>query len=174
MTSYSFHETPIGELLLTARDEKLTGLYFVDRPHAPRAGRDWLRQDHAPIFARVRHQLDEYLRGARENFDLPLALDGTPFQLRVWREIARVPFGATISYGELAARLGTPRAVRAAAAAAGRNPICLVVPCHRIIGQDGRLTGYAGGLSRKRLLLELEAGRVLAAVASATFQNHRS
>jgi methylated-DNA-[protein]-cysteine S-methyltransferase len=165
MTSYSFHQTPLGELLLTARDEKLTGLYFADRPHAPRPGRDWLRQDDAAIFVEARRQLDEFARGARTDFDLPLALDGTPFQLRVWPEITRIPFGTTISYGELAARLGEPRAVRAAASAAGRNPLCWIVPCHRVVGQDGRLTGYAGGLSRKRLLLELEAGRVLAAVA---------
>jgi methylated-DNA-[protein]-cysteine S-methyltransferase len=162
MTSYSFHETPLGELLLTARDEKLTGLYFADQAHAPRPGRGWLRHDDAPIFARTRRQLDEYARGARTIFDLPLALDGTPFQIRVWREIARLPFGATLTYGELAARLNEPSAVRAAAAAAGRNPVCWIVPCHRVIGKDGRLTGYAGGLSRKRLLLDFEAGRISA------------
>jgi methylated-DNA-[protein]-cysteine S-methyltransferase len=160
MTAYSFHETSIGELLLLSREGKLTGLYFADQPHAPRPGRDWLRQDDAAIFAPTRRQLDEYTKGGRKNFDLPTALSGTPFQLQVWREIARIPFGRTISYGELAARIGAPRAVRAVGAAAGRNPLCWIVPCHRVVGKDGRLAGYAGGISRKRLLLDFEAGRI--------------
>jgi methylated-DNA-[protein]-cysteine S-methyltransferase len=160
MTSYSFHETSLGELLLTGRDGKLTGLYFADRAHAPRPGRAWLRQDDAAIFASTRRQLDEYSEDGRKNFDLPVAMQGTPFQLRVWQEIARVPFGRTISYGELAARIGAPKAVRAVGTAAGRNPLCWIVPCHRVVGKDGRLTGYAGGISRKRLLLDFEAGRI--------------
>ncbi len=162
MTFYSFHQTSIGELLLTARDGNLTGLYFADQAHAPRPGRDWLRQDDAAIFLRARQQVDEFIEGDRKNFDLPLALHGTPFQVRAWQEIARIPFGQTISYGELAARAGAPRAVRAAGAAAGRNPLCWIVPCHRVVGKDGRLTGYAGGISRKRLLLDFEAGRISA------------
>jgi methylated-DNA-[protein]-cysteine S-methyltransferase len=160
MTSYSFHETSIGELLLAGCDGKLTGLYFADRTHAPRPGRDWLRQDDAAIFARTRRQLDEYVLGGRKNFDLSVAMTGTPFQLRVWREIARIPFGQTISYGELAAQVGAPHAIRAVGTAAGRNPLCWIVPCHRVVGKDGRLTGYAGGISRKRLLLDFEAGRI--------------
>jgi methylated-DNA-[protein]-cysteine S-methyltransferase len=160
MTSYSFHETSIGELLLAGREGKLTGLYFADQAHAPQPGRDWLRQDDAAIFTQTRRQLDEYIAGDRKNFELPIGLRGTPFQLQVWQEIARIPFGQTISYGELAARIGAPHAVRAVGTAAGRNPLCWIVPCHRVVGKDGRLTGYAGGISRKRLLLDFEAGRI--------------
>lgn len=103
-------------------------------------------------------QLDEYAGGARRAFDLPLALAGTPFQLRVWEELRRIPYGATISYGELARRIGRPAAVRAVAQACGANPVPVVVPCHRVVGSDGRLVGYGGGLPWKRFLLELEGG----------------
>lgn len=106
--------------------------------------------------AAVVRQLDEYFAGRRRAFELELAPEGTPFQQRVWRELRAIPFGATISYRQLAERLGQPSAMRAVGAANGRNPIPIVVPCHRVIGRDGTLTGYAGGLERKRFLLELE------------------
>jgi methylated-DNA-[protein]-cysteine S-methyltransferase len=157
MTIYSFHETFLGRLLLTADETALTGLYFADEPHAPGAEHLGIRSDDAAIFRRTVEQLDAYTAGSLTEFDLPLRLEGTPFQERVWSEIARIPFGATISYGELATRIAAPLAVRAAGRAAGANPIGWIVPCHRVTGKDGSLTGYAGGLPRKRLLLDFES-----------------
>jgi methylated-DNA-[protein]-cysteine S-methyltransferase len=109
-------------------------------------------------FAALRAQLAEYFAGARTTFDLPLALAGSPFQLRVWRALQDIPYGATTRYGALARRIGVPSAARAIGVANGQNPVCVIVPCHRVIGADGSLTGYGGGLERKRLLLDLEAG----------------
>lgn len=111
-----------------------------------------------PLFGELKIQLDEYFSGNRRRFDLPLSASGTDFQKKVWKELLRVPFGRTLSYKELAARLGDIRSVRAVAAAVGRNPMMILIPCHRIIGSDGSLTGYAGGLDRKQFLLELEQG----------------
>jgi methylated-DNA-[protein]-cysteine S-methyltransferase len=109
-------------------------------------------------FAEVRRQLDEYFAGERVEFDLELASDGSDFEQRVWRALAEIPYGETISYGELAHRIGHPDGARAVGMANGRNPISIVVPCHRVIGADGSLTGYGGGIDRKRFLLELEQG----------------
>jgi methylated-DNA-[protein]-cysteine S-methyltransferase len=148
------HPSPVGDLLLVADDDGLRGLYLPDPRHAPPAIDR--RAGHGPIAA-AREQLDAYFAGALERFDLPLAPDGTPFQLRVWDELQRIPFGETISYSELADRIGDPRAVRAVGLANGRNPLAIVVPCHRVIGADGSLVGYGGGLERKRWLLEHEA-----------------
>jgi methylated-DNA-[protein]-cysteine S-methyltransferase len=114
------------------------------------------RDDHAPPFAAVKEQLAAYFRGDLQAFDLPLAPAGTPFQRRVWQELARIPYGETISYGELARRVGNPKAARAVGLANGQNPLPIIVPCHRVIGSDGRLTGYGGGLPRKEALLALE------------------
>jgi methylated-DNA-[protein]-cysteine S-methyltransferase len=110
-------------------------------------------------FADVRRQLCEYFDGERDAFDLPLEMSGTPFQRRVWQALQQIPYGETTTYGELARRMGRPAASRAVGLANGRNPIAVIVPCHRVIGSDGSLTGYGGGLERKRLLLDLEAGR---------------
>jgi len=157
---YTLHPSPIGELLLIAEGDALTGLYMLgDEGPNGRGARlepDWKRDD-GP-FRAVRDQLDEYFAGERTGFDVPLAPRGTAFQLRVWEELRRIPYGETISYGELARRIGRPTAVRAVGASNGRNPISILVPCHRVIGADGSLTGYGGGLDRKRFLLELEAG----------------
>jgi methylated-DNA-[protein]-cysteine S-methyltransferase len=106
----------------------------------------------------AREQLTEYFAGGRQTFDLALRMEGTPFQRRVWQELARIPYGTTITYGQLAARIGQPTAARAVGLANGRNPISIVVPCHRVIGADGTLIGYGGGLANKRFLLELERG----------------
>ena len=153
----TLHPSPVGDLLLTADDDgRLTGLYTR---HGGAAARD----DGA--FDSVREQLDAYFAGDLEEFDLPLALHGTPFQLRVWDELARIPFAETISYKELALRLGDLKLVRAVGLANGRNPVSIVIPCHRVIGADGTLVGYGGGLERKRWLLDHEAvasGRRLA------------
>ena len=124
------------------------------RPAAREA--DWAEDPHSSPLKECAEQLADYFAGTRQRFDLPVAPRGTPFQERVWREIARVPFGQTITYSELASRAGAPGSARAAGAATGRNPIAIVVPCHRIVGTDGSLTGYAGGLERKRKLLEIE------------------
>ena len=152
---YSTLTTPIGELLLTAdEDGALTGVNLPNR-HPDPAG--WERDDE--LLADARRQLTEYFAGARTTFDLPLRPAGTPFQLRVWEALLRIPYGETASYGEIARELGHPTASRAVGAANGRNPIAIVVPCHRVIGSNGSLTGYAGGLECKRALLDLEVGR---------------
>jgi methylated-DNA-[protein]-cysteine S-methyltransferase len=145
------HPSPLGDLLLLASDDgRLRGLYLPDGPPPPASGPG------AP-FAAAHEQLDAYFAGELEAFDLSLAPEGTPFQLRVWEELTRIPYGETISYSQLAERIGDPRAVRAVGLANGRNPISIVVPCHRVIGADGSLVGYGGGLERKRWLLEHEA-----------------
>jgi len=159
MTTYTHIDSPLGQLLLTSREDKLSGLYFADRPHA-RIAPGWVRRDEAGIFARTAHQLEEYASGERERFDLPLALSGTPFQVSVWNAIAAIPFGQTITYGELARRAGrSSRDARAVGTATGQNPVCWIVPCHRVVGKSGALTGYAGGLARKNALLEFEGAK---------------
>jgi O-6-methylguanine DNA methyltransferase len=158
-TIHTSLDSPLGELLLTCREGKLTGLSFADSPHAPKIGPGWIEREDAPIFAQARQQLEEYASGEREKFNLPIGLAGTPFQLRVWREISLIPYGQTLTYGEIARRIGAPRSVRAVGTAAGRNPLCWIVPCHRVVGRDGSLTGYAGGLRRKEAFLAFESGR---------------
>jgi methylated-DNA-[protein]-cysteine S-methyltransferase len=150
---YAILPSPLGPLMLTGDDHALHGLHLAD--HHPPA--DAMVRDHAR-FASEARQLDEYFAGERTAFDFPLRLDGGPFRRRVWEELRRIPYGATATYGELARRLGVPGAARAVGAANARNPIAIVVPCHRVIGSGGALTGYAGGLERKRALLSLEAG----------------
>jgi methylated-DNA-[protein]-cysteine S-methyltransferase len=162
---FDFIASPLGDLRLTATAEGLTGIHFDGGAHAPALDPRWVR---APAFAPLRccaGQLAQYFAGRRSAFDLPLAPVGTPFQRAVWDAIATVAPGATISYSELARRAGRPGSARAAGAATGRNPFAIVVPCHRIVGADGSLTGYAGGLARKRALLALE--RDLTAVRAA-------
>jgi methylated-DNA-[protein]-cysteine S-methyltransferase len=153
---YTLQDSPIGELLLLGDGEVLHGLYMQEgrKPVKPRP--DWERRDEA--FADARDQLGEYFAGTRTRFDLPLVLSGDAFQARVWAELQRIPYGETVSYGHVAREIGRPDAARAVGLANGRNPISVIVPCHRVIGSDGSLTGYGGGLERKRLLLELEQG----------------
>jgi methylated-DNA-[protein]-cysteine S-methyltransferase len=144
----TLHPSPVGDVLLKADDEgRLTGLFLRH---------DVTEADDGPFDA-VREQLDAYFAGELEHFDLPLALHGTDFQLRVWSELARIPFAETISYKELALRLGDLKLIRAVGTANGRNPVSIVIPCHRVIGADGSLVGYGGGLDRKRWLLDHEA-----------------
>jgi methylated-DNA-[protein]-cysteine S-methyltransferase len=150
-TYFSLFPSPLGDLLLVSNGEALTGLHMVGEAPEP----DWLRDD--GLFRDVRAQLTEYLAGERRTFDLPLRLEGTPFQRRVWDELCRIPFGETISYAELARRVGQPGAARAVGSANGRNRIGLIIPCHRVIAADGGLGGYGGGLDRKRWLLRHEA-----------------
>jgi methylated-DNA-[protein]-cysteine S-methyltransferase len=154
-TLFSLIETPVGELLLTADGaRRLTRLHFPGRTAAIPA--QWARDDDA--LAAPRAQLREYFAGARRDFDLELAPSGTPFQLQVWEALCAIPYGATASYGEIAHAVGQPGAARAVGGANNRNPIAIVVPCHRVIGSGGALVGYGGGLERKRALLALEAG----------------
>lgn len=148
-TFFTVMPTPVGDLTVTGDGEAVTGLAFG----APPAGA--VRDDERLVAART--QLGEYFAGERTAFDLPLRPAGTPFERRVWRELEQVGFGETASYGEIARRIGHPDAARAVGRANGRNPIAIVVPCHRVIGAAGALTGYAGGLERKRRLLDHEA-----------------
>jgi methylated-DNA-[protein]-cysteine S-methyltransferase len=152
---YTTMPSPVGELLLSGRDGALTGL-TMHRGAAPPVHTSWRRDD--AMFAGAREQLHEYFAGTRTDFDLALAPAGTEFQQRVWRALCEIPYGDTTSYGAIARQLGTPDASRAVGLANGRNPIAIVIPCHRVIGSDGSLTGYGGGLDRKRWLLDHERG----------------
>jgi methylated-DNA-[protein]-cysteine S-methyltransferase len=149
-------QSPIGELTLTMVDGELTGVYMHNQRHAPQGSREWQREDEP--FEQVVAQLNAYFAGELVDFDVPLAMHGTDFQRRVWEGLLGIPYGETISYGELARRVDRPKASRAVGLANGRNPLAIIVPCHRVIGADGSLTGYGGGLDRKVWLLEHEAG----------------
>jgi len=153
---YTTMNSPVGELLLVGDETALRGLHFPNHRHP-------LLRDHRSArepFATAREQLEQYFAGERREFDLPLELDGPAFHRRVWEALLTIPYGETRSYGEIAAQVGDPGSARAVGFANGRNPIAIVVPCHRVIGADGSLTGYGGGLPRKRQLLDLEAGRL--------------
>ncbi|CAN5190447.1 methylated-DNA--[protein]-cysteine S-methyltransferase [soil metagenome] len=147
-------DSPVGPLTLVAADGALVGLYMTDQRHRP-TEEIFGAPDPAP-FIEAAAQLGEYFAGDRTDFDLPLAPAGTAFQRAVWRALLEIPYGQTISYGQLAAGIGTPTASRAVGMANGRNPIGIIVPCHRVVGATGDLTGYGGGLERKRQLLTLE------------------
>ncbi|KUH40524.1 MULTISPECIES: methylated-DNA--[protein]-cysteine S-methyltransferase [Streptomyces] len=149
-------DSPYGPLTLVATDGVLSGLYMTDQRHRP-AEETFGEPDPRPFTEAVR-QLDAYHAGELTAFDLPLRLAGTPFQRRVWDELRRVPYGETRTYGDLARALGAPQASRAVGLANGRNPVGIIVPCHRVIGASGGLTGYGGGLDRKRRLLAFESG----------------
>lgn len=146
--------SPVGPLRLVADAHGLRQIWFEHERHPKPMPSHAVRSADGVAFARV--QLTEYFAGERQAFALPLHPLGTAFQLEVWQELARIPYGATISYGELARRIGKPQAMRAVGAANGRNPLPIVLPCHRVIGSDGSLTGFGGGLPVKRLLLALE------------------
>lgn len=145
-------DTPVGPLVLRSDGTHVTAVSFSD------AGEAYAAPDESTVLSTAATQLAQYFEGTRSAFDLPLAPTGTDFQRRVWDELLRIPFGERISYGDLARRIGDPGAVRAVGAANGSNPIAIIIPCHRVVGADGSLTGYAGGVDRKRRLLELEAG----------------
>ena len=147
-------DSPIGPLMLAADDAGLRHIEFRDNRH-PANRADWHGGD-SEILQASEAQLAEYFAGTRTSFDLPLAPQGTAFQLQVWHELARIPFGATISYAQLAQRIGNPSGTRAVGAANGRNPLPIVLPCHRVIGADGSMTGFGGGLPTKEFLLRLE------------------
>lgn len=157
-TCFTVLESPVGELLASADAAgRITGLHFLDGHRIPKRDASWVRDERA--LAPLRRQLEEYFAGERREFELELAPQGSPFQLEVWRALCAIPYGATASYGEIAAIVGQPGAARAVGGANNRNPIAIVVPCHRVIGASGSLTGYGGGLHRKERLLALETDR---------------
>jgi len=160
MQYFDYYDSPLGQMLLVASDTALTGLHFADEKYYPGVAAEWQRAPSAKMIAQARRQLDEYFTGKRTEFELPVEPEGTAFQRGVWRALQKIPYGTTINYGTLARRIGKPSASRAVGAANGRNPISIVIPCHRVIGANGDLTGYAGGMARKDALLRLEAGRV--------------
>lgn len=150
------YESPLGTMLLAATDRGLAGVWFVGQRHGPDSS-GWREDPEHPVLREAIAQLQAYYAGERTRFDLPLDLRaGTAFQQSVWDALRAIPPGGTTSYAELARRLGKPQAARAIGAAVGRNPVSIVVPCHRVLGTDGTLTGYAGGLERKTALLQLE------------------
>lgn len=165
-------DSPVGPLLLAASDDALVAIEFHRNRHPVKRHANWREGDNA-VLRRVQRQLDEYFAGIRRSFDVPLAPQGTPFQREVWNALARIPYGDTWSYRDVAVSIGKPDAVRAVGAANGRNPIPIVLPCHRVIGSDGALTGFGGGLPTKAFLLRLEgalprqAGDLFAATGDA-------
>jgi len=150
------YASPLGPIVIAATRRGLAGVWFEGQRHMPRNA-DWPHEPDHPLLRQVRVQLDEYFAGERDTFDLPLDLQGgTAFQQSVWQALLSIPRGGTMSYGGLSRHIGQPAAVRAVGAAVGRNPVSIVVPCHRVLGANGSLTGYAGGLERKTALLRLE------------------
>jgi methylated-DNA-[protein]-cysteine S-methyltransferase len=153
------YDSPLGPMLLAATDRGLAGVWFVGQRHGPDS-RGWRQEPAHPVLREAMAQLAAWFAGERTRFELPLDLQaGTPFQQDVWAALLAIPHGGTTSYAELARRVGRPRAARAVGAAVGRNPLSIVVPCHRVLGTGGGLTGYAGGLERKTALLKLEGAR---------------
>lgn len=155
MIHYTEYESPLGKLLLAATDNGLCGLYFEQHKRF-KGMQGWRRDDSHPHLRHAARQLDEYFAGGRTRFDIALDIPGTPFQRAVWQELLRLPFGKTTTYQAIAQRVANPKAIRAAGTAIGRNPVSIIVPCHRVVGASGSLSGYAGGLDRKRYLLAHE------------------
>lgn len=160
-TRYRFVDTPIGDLLIAGIDDRLTLIGFPDGPRAETPDAEWERDDTA--FADAAQQLNDYFDGHRTTFDLPLTLNGTVFQKSVWRALMNVPFGTTTTYGTLAIQIGKPSASRAVGAANGANPLPIIVPCHRLVGSNGSLIKFGGGLERKQFLIDHEQSVVKAA-----------
>jgi len=152
-------DSPLGPMIMVSDGKALTGLYLEGQKHFPKHAGTWIWGEELALFEKAQIQLTEYFAGKRSAFDLPLEPTGTSFQRQVWKELEALPFGTTASYAEVARRVGRPTATRAVGAAVGRNPLTILVPCHRVLGQDGSLTGFAGGLERKEKLLALEAPR---------------
>jgi methylated-DNA-[protein]-cysteine S-methyltransferase len=162
---HGYARTPLGRVLIVTAGGHLVGLHFAGEARTPNV-RGHTRGTREPMMM-VRDQLQEYFHGDRTRFELPLRLEGTPFQIAVWSALLQIPHGRTSTYGQIAVGLGRPRGARAVGSANGQNPISIVVPCHRLIGADGALTGYGWGLDRKRRLLELEGGDPVTRIAPA-------
>lgn len=157
MTYYTEHQSPLGTLVLAASERGLCGVYFEEHKYF-NGTEGWQRDDAHPLLQKAARQLDEYFAGQRSTFDIDLDLRGTSFQQAVWRALQALPFGSTTSYGAIAKALANPNAIRASGTAIGRNPVSIIVPCHRVVGISGSLSGYAGGLERKHYLLAFERG----------------
>ena len=155
-TYYQLHDSPTGELLLLSNGEALTALHMTTGKYVPAMSANWVRDERLPVLTQTKHELDAYFLGKLRAFTVPLAPRGTAFQKRAWVALTKIPYGETRSYGQQAHIVGQPSAVRAVGAANGKNPIGIIVPCHRVIGANGSLTGYAGGLHNKEFLLKLE------------------
>lgn len=153
---YQEFTSPLGTMLITANSQALTGCYFVDQKHFPKSHREWVQVADDPLLTEVQRMLAAYFHSGEFDCHIKLAPQGTDFQRQVWDALLTIPAGQTRSYGQIAAMLGKPTATRAVAGAIGRNPIGIVIPCHRVIGSNGSLTGYAGGIERKQALLKLE------------------
>lgn len=153
-----FMQSPVGKLKLVASEKGLVAILWENDDPRLVALDDLRENDRQPILVETERQLKEYFEGKRQRFSIPLDMRGTPFQKSVWEGLLAIPFGETRSYGQLAKQLGRPNAMRAVGAASGRNPISIVVPCHRVVGSSGKLTGFAGGLEAKAHLLEIESG----------------
>lgn len=158
MISYAYLDTPVGVLLLAATADGLREITFPTDGRRALPKSDW--QEAPALFREPVRQLRAYFAGERREFEIPLAPQGTEFQHRVWTELSKIPYGETVSYGQLAGRIGNPKASRAVGLANGSNPIPIVIPCHRVIGSNGKLTGYGGGLPVKEKLLALEKGQL--------------
>lgn len=156
MIYFTGYESPIQTLRLLSDGRSLIGLYMMSEKYALTPQRDWVEDESVAPFPEAKQQLTAYFAGTLTDFDLPLELFGTTFQQKVWETLKTIPYGTTISYGELAQQLGQPTASRAVGLANGRNPVSIVVPCHRVIGANGKLTGYGGGIERKQWLLNHE------------------
>lgn len=156
MTYFTKIESPIGELLLVSDGKNLIRVSMDQQKYAAAIDPAWIEKKDVAVLQQAAEQLQSYFAKKLRRFDLPLAFAGTEFQNKVWRELVKIPYGITISYGELARRVGNPQASRAVGLANGKNPIAIIVPCHRVIGANGKLTGFGGGLPRKKKLLDIE------------------
>jgi methylated-DNA-[protein]-cysteine S-methyltransferase len=155
-TFFTQLDSPIGALFLTSDGEAITGLFMEQHKGGPKPFDGWRRDD--ALFREASNQLRAYFERELREFDLPLSTPGAPFQQRVWAELRKIPYGSTTTYGAIAKLLGKPNASRAVGAANGSNPISIIIPCHRVVGSNRQLTGYGGGIERKKFLLEFEAG----------------
>jgi methylated-DNA-[protein]-cysteine S-methyltransferase len=156
MKSYSILKTTPGNLILVANESELVGIYFEGFDHIPAEKKTWKLDPKHPVLQKAEKQLTEYFQGKRSEFTIPLGFKGTKFQESVWKQIARIPFGKTLSYSDLARKAGSPRAIRAAGTNTGKNPLAIVIPCHRVLTKSGGIGGFAGGLDWKRHLLKVE------------------
>ncbi len=175
MTQYTYKNTQLGTLLFTSHKKQLTGLYFLGQKHMPTIqGNTWEEAPNLPLFTTAHQQLTAFFNGERKTFSLPYTLIGTPFQQQVWRGLTTIPYKNTCSYKDLAIAIGKPRSIRAVANAVGRNPLSIIIPCHRVLGTNGTLTGYAGGLPRKRTILAIEKNAQDKPAARASKQQRRT
>jgi methylated-DNA-[protein]-cysteine S-methyltransferase len=154
MKRFTYYTSPLGIVTIQGCDEGLLGIWF--ETHTTKPEDLGIQDDSFALFEKTKQQLDGYFAGERDHFSVPIAAEGTPFQQSVWQALTRIPFGETWSYQQLADEIGNPKAVRAVGLANGKNPVSIIVPCHRVIGKNGKLTGYAGGVERKSALLKLE------------------